>query len=59
MHVAIHKIKIPTKYLFTLVMLQIIWNPQNQVSMNTSIIIKKEIYAFSFTHDKIYWIDVN
>jgi len=38
---AIFDFKIPTKYLFTLVILHIIRNPQIKVSMNMSIVVKQ------------------
>jgi len=38
----IHELKIPMKYLFTLVIFNIIWNPQIEVFTNMSIIVKPQ-----------------
>jgi len=46
---AINKFKIPTKYLFPLVILHIIWNPQIQVSTN------HRIKPRNFVHMKLKW----
>ena len=37
---AIHELNTPTKYLLTIVMLRIRWNPRVQVSTNMSIVVK-------------------
>jgi len=55
---AIHEYKIPTKYLFTLVMLHIIWNLRIQVSMNMPIFVKPwnfvpmKLNAFTVVYSK-------
>jgi len=50
---SIHKFKIPKKYLFTWVILNIIWNPWIQVSTNMSIIVKLRILVPTKLNDFI------
>jgi len=45
---AMHKFKIPTKYLFTSVILHMIWNPQIQVSTNMPYVTKPQNFMQLF-----------
>jgi len=42
---AIHEFKIPTKLLFTLDLLHLVWNPQIQVSTNVSNVVKPQNFV--------------
>ena len=52
---AIHELKIPRKYLFTLVILQIIWNPRIQVSTNMTNVIKSKKFKPTNLNDFTVW----
>jgi len=48
---AIHELKIPTKYLFTLIILHIILNPRIEVSTNMSNVVKPQGFVSTKLND--------
>jgi len=47
----IHEFKIPTKYLFTFVILHIVWNPQIQVSTKIAMVVKTRTFVSKKLND--------